>query len=201
MTTVTLLSRHLTVKNHRSVIEGARELVVISGLPGSGKTTVGLRLAATLAMPLIDKDDILERLFESRGIGDAAWRRLLSREADEILEREVSSCHRAVVVSFWRLPGMSADSGTPIDWLTRAPNRVVNVHCACDPETAARRFTSRQRHRGHLDADVRFADVLANLRCLAELGPLNLRPRIDIDTTSCDLDLAELVPRVESALR
>ena len=46
---------------------------MISGLPGSGKTTLARRLAPALKLPLIDKDDILKRLFESIGIGNAAY--------------------------------------------------------------------------------------------------------------------------------
>jgi shikimate kinase len=34
-----------------------RLFVVISGLPGSGKTTLGLRLASALGLQLIDKDE------------------------------------------------------------------------------------------------------------------------------------------------
>ena len=49
--------------------------MVVSGLPGSGKTTIGRRLAAALSLPLIDKDDILDRLFETKGVGDSTWRR------------------------------------------------------------------------------------------------------------------------------
>jgi shikimate kinase len=44
-----------------------KPFVVISGLPGSGKTTLGRRLAPALTLPFIDKDDILDRLFESKG--------------------------------------------------------------------------------------------------------------------------------------
>jgi hypothetical protein len=42
-------------------------------------------------MPLIDKDDILDRLFESKGGGNAAWRRTLSRESDVILQQEATN--------------------------------------------------------------------------------------------------------------
>ena len=45
--------------------------VVVSGLPASGKTTLARRLASVLELPLIDKDDILDRLFAERGIGNA----------------------------------------------------------------------------------------------------------------------------------
>jgi hypothetical protein len=90
--------------------------VLILGLPGSGKTTLARRLAPALHLLLIDKDDILERLFESKGVGDTAWPRTLSRESDVILEREATASNGAIVVSFWRLPGMPLDSGTPLDW-------------------------------------------------------------------------------------
>ena len=46
---------------------GARLLVVVSGLPASGKTTVGRVLSEGLSLPLIDKDAILEALFDSLG--------------------------------------------------------------------------------------------------------------------------------------
>jgi hypothetical protein len=42
-----------------------RTFVVVSGLPASGKTTLARRLADGLGLPLLDKDDILDRLFET----------------------------------------------------------------------------------------------------------------------------------------
>ena len=123
-----------------------KSFVGISGLPGSGKTTLGRRLAPMLNLPLIDKDDILSRLFESKGVGNAAWRRALSGESDLILQQDGSSSGGAILVSFWRLPGMPLDSGTPTDWLDAPSHHVVNVHCGCELEVAASRFFQRRRH-------------------------------------------------------
>jgi AAA domain-containing protein len=148
---------------------------VISGLPGSGKTTLGRRLAPALDLPLIDKDDILNRLFESKGVGNAAWRRTL-----------------------WRLPGMPSDSGTPTDWLDASLHRVVNVHCACEPEVAAGRFLQRRRHPGHLDGESSSAEVLLSLRKLAQLPLLDIGQRIDVDT-SHEPNLADLVRAIRGA--
>lgn len=72
----------------RSAEEAAKPYVVISGLPGSGKSTLARGLARLLNLPVIDKDDSLERLFETRGIGDAAWRRALSRESDQLFQKQ-----------------------------------------------------------------------------------------------------------------
>jgi glucokinase len=158
-----------------------KPFVVISGLPGSGKTTLARRLAPALGLPLIDKDDILDRLFESKGIGDAAWRKTLSRESDAILQRETTRSSGAVLASFWHLPGMPVDSGTPTDWLHDPSHHLVNLHCACEPEVAAHRFQERHRHQGHLDNETSYERLLENLRRLARLPRLAIVPSIDVD--------------------
>ena len=89
----------------------------------------------------------------------------------------------AVLTSFWRVPGMAADSGTPTHWLHGLSNLVVNVHCVCSPETAAKRFVERKRHAGHLDGHSTYADVLTSLQALATLGTLDVGPRLDVDTS------------------
>jgi len=176
-----------------------RRFVVVSGLPGSGKTTLARRLADELGLPLLDKDDILDRLFETNGIGDSAWRRRLSRESDVVLESEaVASTGGAVLTSLWRLPGMAADSGTPTHWLQALSNLVVGVRCVCSPETAATRFMERPRHAGHLDGHATYADVLASIQALAALGALDAWPRIDVDT-SASVSIGHVVGEIRTA--
>ena len=176
-----------------------KPFVVISGLPGSGKSTLGRRLAPALNLVFIDKDDILDRLFEAKGVGDAAWRRTLSRESDVILEHEATRSNGAVLVSFWRVPGMPSDSGTPTDWLRAPSHQLVNVHCACEPEIAANRFLHRRRHPGHLDGESSSADVLASLRQLTQFPALDIGQRIEVDT-SREPNLTEVVRAIRDVL-
>ena len=61
--------------------------VVVTGLPGSGKSTVGLALHQSLSLTLIDKDDVLETLFNALGSPDLDAREALSRAADEVVFR------------------------------------------------------------------------------------------------------------------
>jgi AAA domain-containing protein len=175
-----------------------RLFVVISGLPASGKTTLARRLAPALNLPLIDKDDILDRLFESRGIGDATWRRALSRESDVVLQREAETSNGAVVVSFWRVPGMPPDSGTPTEWLRELSTALVNLHCHCAPDIAADRFCRRQRHPGHLDGQSSYADILASLHSLTGEPLPDIPRRVDVDT-SRPLRLEDVVGAIRAA--
>jgi predicted kinase len=177
-----------------------KPFVVISGLPGSGKTTLGRRLAPALNLPLIDKDAILERLLASKGVGDAAWRRILSRESDVILQHEATHSNGAILASFWRLPGMPSDSGTPTDWLDAPSHHVVNVHCACALEVAASRFVHRRRHPGHLDGESSSAAVFMSLRTLTQLPPLDIGQRIDVDTSQ-EPNLTDVVRAIHGALQ
>ena len=166
-----------------------KPFVVVSGLPGSGKSTVAQQLAPALGLQLLDKDAILERLFESKGLGDAEWRRALSRESDWLLQAEAAGSAGAVLVSHWNVPGMDPNSGTPTAWISKLSAKAVNVHCECPAEVSAGRFVKRTRHPGHLDREKSDAEILASIRDLARLGRLEVGTRIEVDTSHAfDLD-------------
>ncbi len=167
-----------------------KSFVVVSGLPGSGKSTLAQQLALALGLSLLDKDTFLEQLFESKGVGDAEWRRALSRESDLILQTEAETSEGAVLVSHWHLPGMPLDSGTPTNWLSEVSAKIVHVHCECSAEVSAERFVRRKRHPGHLDQERSHAEIQAHIQEVASLGRLKIGPRIDVDTSQKpDLDV------------
>ena len=60
-------------------------VIIISGPPCTGKTTVGKRLAETFNLPFINKDEIKELLFERLGWSDRSWSKLLSLVSYDLL--------------------------------------------------------------------------------------------------------------------
>lgn len=174
--------------------------VIVSGLPGSGKTTVARQLAPLLNLPVLDKDDFLERLFETKGTGDAARRRALSRESDQLFQEEAWRAQGAILVSFWHIEGMPADSGTPTEWIEKLSNRVVHLACICAPEIAAERWLHRTRHPGHRDDEVSKEEVRANILSVARLKPLEVGQRIEVDTSKGHPDLERPVKEILKVL-
>jgi predicted kinase len=178
-----------------------RFVVVMSGLPASGKTTLGNHLAAELGLPFIDKDNILVGLFDAYGVNDPDERSRLSRLSDETFEQLVRSADAAVVATFWRRDGSPSSSGTPTDWLRDLPGRlVVEVLCECRPEVAAERFDRRQRHPGHFDGRVDAATRLAGFERLASAGPVTNGPLVRVDTES-PVDVLDVCAKVRSFRR
>jgi glucokinase len=171
--------------------------LIISGIPASGKSTIARALSKALGLVMWDKDEILEELFDRRGTGDAHWRTVLSRDADEILKKQVCQSGSSIVVSWWRHPASTLATGTPIEWLSELPGTLIEVNCICDPAIAVERFKSRVRHRGHLDQLKADADLFPAFQQQAALGPLGIGQLVTVNTEG-NLRLEEALSRIES---
>ena len=60
-------------------------LIIITGLPGTGKTTLGKKLAEGLKLPFICKDDIKELLFNGLGWQDREWSKKIGGSSYDLL--------------------------------------------------------------------------------------------------------------------
>jgi predicted kinase len=150
-------------------------LVLVTGPPASGKTTLAQPLARDLGLPLLGKDTIKEALFDSLGTGDRAWSRRLGAASYAVLLAVARELPAAVVdANFY------SDHGPG---LLQACRRPIEVFCRCPAAEVERRFTRRApaRHPGHVD-HVLDAQLKAALD--GGVGPLGLGgPVLEVDTS------------------
>jgi predicted kinase len=178
-------------------------VVIVTGPPGSGKTTLGARLTAELAWPFVSRDAFKELLFDHLGWSDRAWSRKLGGASWELFYQVLdlllvdrASC---VVESNFQ----SEVDGARFEQLQRRHNfTAVQIVCNADDATLLRRFESRAtdgtRHPSHVDHlnSAEFAAVLAARHDYA-LG-LN-GPLVTLDTTQPgDIDLDSLVQTIRA---
>lgn len=169
-------------------------LVVVSGLPASGKSTVGAVLSERLSMPLIDKDTILEALFDTLGSPDRDERTRLSRASDEVLYRLAESSQRSILVNWW-----NHDSAP--QRLRDIASSLVEVHCDCPVEVAAARFQERRRHPGHHDGSLSAEEIKDGITRLRDTyrGPLRVGDLVRVDM-SRPVDADHVTRLVRSAM-
>ena len=139
--------------------------VVVSGPPGSGKTTLAMGIAQEMGLPLIAKDLIKEILMSVLTVPDVDASKMIGRAAVEVMFALATAASGGAVLesNFHR-------SVSRLD-IEALPGLIVEVFCRCDREVALSRYRERSEHRhpGHFD-DRRTDDELWNDEVTAPVG-------------------------------
>ena len=160
------------------------ELVVVSGAPASGKTTLARTLGRRLGLVVLEKDALKEALADAVGlpddiaastrIGSASYAALFSL-ARELLAAEVG----VLIESNFRRDFSEAE----LALVATVATSVHLVHCTAASDLIARRYQSRSRHPAHLDSE-RHAAVRADLAA-GRYEPLRVAwPTVVVQTDS-----------------
>jgi predicted kinase len=171
-----------------------KQIVIVSGAPGAGKTTLAGPLAEALGYPLISKDYLKETLARVLGGGDdlQATRRLGAAAMETMWMLAEHTPHAVLEANFRprseyecaKLVGLNA--------------RIVEVYCDCGPEEARRRFAERAAKATH-DHSAHPLTVLSS-ELLAEYDrPVGIGKLLRVDTRD-DVDVASLASSVGRCL-
>jgi cytidylate kinase len=177
-------------------------VVLITGLPGTGKTTVGRRIADHFNWPFITKDVFKELIFDGLGWSDKAWSLRVSATAhrlmDYVIEQELRARHSLIVESNFKA---DLDSARFRDFQLRHRAALVQVLCWARSDVLFERYKRRldlERHPGHAES----ASLAAAKRDLSrgKCELLQLRGRtIELDTTDiAGLDYETLFAAIAS---
>ncbi len=171
-------------------MERPTPIIVVSGPPASGKTTLATSIADELRLPLIAKDAIKERLYDALGPGDREWSRWLGRATYPLIFQFLAEQLRAgrpAVVEATFGPARANDEFAALhrQW----PLDVLQLYCTAAPEVLLARYAERapRRHPGHLDSSIQ--DEVAAALSAGRWSSLELPGRcVVIDTTAPPVD-------------
>jgi predicted kinase len=171
----------------------ARKVVLVSGPPGAGKTTVAEPLAAALGFALLSKDPIKEALFDALDgrTGDLAQSRKFSDAAIEVMLALAAQCPQVVLEA-----NFHPHNARERERIRNLGGEIVEVYCSCPPEEMARRYAERAASTCHHPAH---ALKSLSSELLAEYGgPVGIGAVITIDTIR-PVNTEHLVRRIQEA--
>lgn len=114
-------------------------LIIISGAPGTGKTTISLELAKRLKYRLISKDDFKLFLFEKYGFNSIESKKKLDEKAEKMFWSQIKECiclNENIIVDKW-LQGISLFPEITYNV------KLYYINLVCDPIVCHQRYNQR----------------------------------------------------------
>lgn len=176
----TLIDREITIMTS--------SLIIICGLPCTGKTTLGKKLAQDLSLLFISRDSIKESLFDSLGWSDRNWSQKLGVASYNLLYYFIDSLvskNISLIVESNFLATYDTQKYRNIQ--NRYNLKIAQIHCHTKGEVLVERFKQRsesgERHPGHVD-HLNYEEFKNTLL----KGEYKI---LDIESTNCEIDTTD----------
>lgn len=183
-------------------------LIIVNGLPGSGKTTLAKRIASDVGLPTFSRDGMYETLYDALACESNGCPPLLGYASFTLLYAVTSSILAAgqsvIVEGFFGNPALRC---AEFIQLQHAHDfEPFQILCRADGEVLLERFLARmkseERHVGHQSQDLAWVEQNKERLLQGQLAPLALGGQlVEIDTTTPHrFDYPDLLQRIHAAL-
>ncbi|HZM22293.1 MAG TPA: ATP-binding protein [Anaerolineales bacterium] len=178
-------------------------IIIVTGRPAAGKSTLAKWLSHELKFPLVSKDRIRENLFDRLGWKDRKWARELGKASVDMMfyfARAELEVGHSIIMDNSFYPPVSTPRFQALKEQYNATS--VQIVCDSDRETLFQRFKARaetgHRHPGHGDQQVLeelYTNLANNSSPLLEIGG----SVIEVDTTDfAEVDYQKILKQVKS---
>ncbi|MCY9661551.1 ATP-binding protein [Paenibacillus chondroitinus] len=184
-------------------------VIIINGLPGTGKTTLAKRLEQDLRMPLFSRDGIYETLYDALDCQNNSCPPLMAPASFTMLYAIagtlLSAGQSMIIEGFFGRPELRSAEFLKLQQRTSG-FEPIQILCRTDGKVLLERFLTRMgakdRHAAH--ADLEWIEQEENKERIlrGDLTPLTLGgTMIEVDTTTPDsFDYALLIKSIKMAL-
>jgi len=166
-------------------------IILVTGAPGTGKTTIAKKISKELELPLLTRDDIKALILDNLGRGGREWSKkvgqLSYRFMDYVIQRYLELQLPFIVESAFN-PRYENDKFR--EWQAQYNFNSVQIFCYADNETVVRRWSARaskdEGHPSHTEGREGLEDLKRGLQ-EGQYESLQLRGSIiKVDTTDFD---------------
>ncbi|QQS23368.1 AAA family ATPase [bacterium] len=179
-------------------------IILVNGLPATGKTTIATKIAGHLQWPIFRKDDIKEQLADRLNefnLESSHRLGLVSRVMLRYITEQLSRSNSNFIIDSNFSNGVQTDEF--INMMKNARHRIIEVFLHTDGEVLYERFRDRikDRHPIHLEHFQGFEDFRETIS-KGSLQPLSLDGIvIRVDTTDFSkLDESKLLEEIKNSL-
>ncbi len=180
-------------------------IIIVTGRPAAGKTTLAKWLSQELRLPLVSKDTIREELFDHLGWKDRKWAQELGKASIDMMfyfARAGLEVGHSIIMDNSFYPPVSNPRFQALKEQYHAGS--IQIICDSDRETLFQRFKARAdsgtRHPGHGDQavlDELYTNLTHNSSQVLEIGG----SIIEVDTTDfAKVDYQEILKQVKTLL-